>query len=43
MKILLMLAVPNVERVESKENEKIEKYQDLRQEIATLWEMKRLK
>ena len=36
------IAVPNDERVGSKEQEKIEKYQDLRNEIATLWGMKKV-
>ena len=34
--------MPNDDRVGSKEQEKIEKYQDLRQEIAHLWGMKKV-
>ena len=33
--------MPNDERIGSKEQEEIEKYQDLRQGITTLWKMKR--
>ena len=33
---IIDIAVPNDERVRDKEQEKIDKYQDLRQEMATL-------
>ena len=39
---IIDIAVPNDNRVGSKEQEKIEKYQDLRQEIAHLWGMKKV-
>ena len=38
---IIDIAVPNDVRVGSKEQEKVEKYQDLRREIATLWGMKK--
>ena len=37
---IIDIAVPNDDKVGSKEQEKTEKYQDLRQEIANLWGMK---
>ena len=39
---IIDIAVPNDDGVGSKEQEKIEKYQDLRQEIAHLWGMKKV-
>ena len=38
---IIDIAVPNDVRVGNKEQEKVEKYQDLRREIATLWGMKK--
>ena len=38
---IIDVAVPNDVRVGNKEQEKVEKYQDLRREIATLWGMKK--
>ena len=36
------VAVPGDTRVEGKEDEKVEKYQELRQEIVKLWKMKKV-
>ena len=36
------LAVPNDSRVNAKEQEKIEKYQEFRMEVARLWKMKKV-
>ena len=38
---IIDIAVPNDVRVGNKEQEKVEKYQDLRREIAALWGMKK--
>ena len=38
--IIIDIAVPNDVRVEEKEREKIEKYQDLKREIGRLWKLK---
>ena len=38
---IIEIAVPNDVRVGNKEQEKVEKYQDLRREIAALWGMKK--
>ena len=38
---IIDIAVPNDVSVGNKEHEEVEKYQDLRREIATLWGMKK--
>ena len=38
--LVIDVAVPGDSRIEDKENEKVEKYQELKQEIIKLWEMK---
>ena len=40
--LIIDVAVPGDTRVEGKEDEKIEKYQELRQEIVKLWKMKKV-
>ena len=37
---LIDIAVPGDSRVEVKENEKVQKYQDLARELRTLWQVK---
>ena len=39
---IIDVAVPNDSRVNAKEQEKIEKYQELRWEVAKLWKMKKV-
>ena len=39
---IIDVAVPKDSRVNAKEQEKIEKYQDLRREVAMLWKMKKV-
>ena len=39
---IIKIAIPGDARVKDKELEKIEKYQFLRQEIGTLWKMKKV-
>ena len=39
---IIDVAVPNHSRVNAKEQEKIEKYQELRWEVAKLWKMKKV-
>uniref|UniRef100_A0A1X7T4G4 Uncharacterized protein n=1 Tax=Amphimedon queenslandica TaxID=400682 RepID=A0A1X7T4G4_AMPQE len=41
--MIIDVAVPGDTRVEGNENEKVEKYQELRQEIVKLWGMKKVK
>lgn len=40
--LVIDVAVPGDIRIEEKENEKVEKYQELKQEIIKLWEMKKV-
>uniref|UniRef100_A0A1X7TTG5 Reverse transcriptase domain-containing protein n=1 Tax=Amphimedon queenslandica TaxID=400682 RepID=A0A1X7TTG5_AMPQE len=40
--MIIDVAVPGDTRVEGKEDEKVEKYQELRQEIVKLWGMKKV-
>ncbi|XP_019857837.1 PREDICTED: uncharacterized protein LOC109586107 [Amphimedon queenslandica] len=40
--MIVDVAVPGNTRVEGKEDEKVEKYQELRQEIVKLWGMKKV-
>ena len=40
---IIDIAIPGDKRVEAKENEKIERYQPLKDEIARLWKLKRVK
>ena len=42
MGIIIDIAVPADASVMGKEKEKVEKYQDLRKEIARLWKLKRV-
>ena len=39
---IIDVAVPNDSRVNAKEQEKIEKYQELRWDVARLWKMKKV-
>ena len=38
--IIIDIAVPADKRIGEKENEKVEKYQDLKREIARMWNMR---
>ena len=40
--LVIDVAVPGDTRVVEKENEKVEKYQELKQEIIKLWQMKKV-
>ena len=40
--LIVDIAVPADRRVEEKEQEKLEKYQDLRREIGRMWEMRKV-
>ena len=40
--LIIDSAVPGDEKVKTKEQEKVEKYQDLKMEIAYMWNMKRV-
>ena len=40
--LIIDIAVPGDARVKAKEQEKVEKYQDLKTEIANVWNIKRV-